>query len=109
MSSIENVRLRRFFRRQLVPRARKLRERGVRLFPLGPEDHAATWYVDYPPGEPELVDTTDDLLGSLEAPWADEGLHELSGLSAALRELQDKIRVTEAESTEVSPFIYVMY
>ena len=109
MSSIDELRLRWFYRRRIVPVARQLSERGVTLMPMGPEPEVDSWYIDFPEGEPELIQVGTDSLGGLEQLWSDGSLPELRELIEPLARLQQSLKTEPKETSEVSPFIYVMY
>ena len=109
MSSTDEDRLRDFFRAKLVPAAKKLRERGVNLFPTGPDPDAESWW-EPGPSEDELVELTpEEIEAALAARWQAAGLPELVALAGPLMELARELEITEEPSSEVSPFIYVMY
>jgi hypothetical protein len=110
MSSTEEARIRKFHAR-LVEAALRLRQRGITsFFPMGPDPQAATWYVDGPQGEPELIELEERACGSLlQAHWKRQGLHELAELAGPLMELAGKLKAAQDPSADVSPFIYVMY
>ncbi len=114
MSSIDRClpekRLRQFYKERLTVAAEKLRERKVRLMPLGPEPNSGTWYVALSPDEPEFIEFEGEQWGStLRALWEAQGLPELTELAEPLAELAREMELGEDESSDVSPFIYVMY
>ncbi len=104
-------RLRAFFDERLVPAARALRRRGVRFFPSGPDDGQSSWYLDYPPDTPELVELdAADARAQLERLWSAEGHPELVALAGPLADLADQLDARAVEQTDdISPFIYVMF
>lgn len=110
MSSTDEARIRRFYRRRLRSTAEQLRQRGVRFFPLGPEPEAETWYVDGSRDAPEFVELeVEDCEAALRALWEEQELPELAALAGPLLELARKLEVKEEGPGEVSPFVYVMY
>ena len=110
MSSTDEKRLRRFYRDHLVPVAERLRARGVSLFPVGPEPEADTWYRPGPSGEAEFVEIEiDDCERLIRELWEARGLPEIAELAGPLMELSRELEQTEEQSSEVSPFVYVMY
>ncbi len=110
MSSIDRGRLRRFYREELVRAARALRARGLRFFPLRPEPEQASWYVPARDGEPEFLELEAETTEArLRAHWEAEGLPELARLAGPLLELARELELSEEQSAEVSPFLYVMY
>ena len=97
-----------FFRVELPPVAEDLRRRGLRFFPLGPDD-AVTWY-EGPAREPEFVEfEDDDWSASLEAMWRGQGLAELAALVDRMRQLAEDLGPAGDQPADVSPFVYVMY
>lgn len=109
MSSTDEDKLRSFFREKLAPAASKLRERGVELFPTGPDPDAESWW-EPGPTEDEFVELTPEEIGAaLSARWRAAGLPELVALAEPLMELAQELEITEQPSSEVSPFVYVMY
>ena len=109
MSSTDDARLRRFFRKRLAPAAEKLRGRGVSFFPLGPELEADTWYTG-PPTEPKFTSLkVDECEAALRELWQRQDLPELAELAGELMNLAKHLEVQEEESEDISPFVYVMY
>lgn len=110
MSSTDDARLRRFYVDRLEPAARRLWERGVAFFPLGPDPTETTYYVA-PPTGPDFS-TLDDESGCGEAlrqMWSSEGYPELAELVPELMAIARELEVVEEEMTDISPFVYVMY
>ncbi len=111
MSSTEDARLGRFFDKRLVPLAEKLRARGTRFFPMGPDAQASTYYVAPRRGKPEFT----QLEGPAECEealydlWEGQGIPELAALAGSILELARQVEIREDESGEISPFVYVMY
>ncbi len=103
--------LRAFFRRRLVPLARRLRKRGVSLFPMGPDQGAESWYVPYPADTPPLVEfDLDTAQAELEGLWEEQGLADLAELAAPLLELARRLERKELiEEAEIPDFIYAMH
>ena len=110
MSSTED-RLGRFFDKRLAPLAEKLRARGTRFFPMGPDAQAASYYVAPRRGRPEFIqlDGPEDCEAALRALWEGQGMPELAALAGPLLELARQIEIREDEMGEISPFVYVMY
>ncbi len=114
MSSTEDLAaseaaLRAFFRDRLVPAAAALRARGVELFPLSP-DAGADSYWETPAEGDEFEELDPDAIASaLDARWESLGLDELRALVEPLMALARELEVTEEPTSEVSPFVYVMY
>lgn len=109
MSSIDEAKLRRFFREQLAPAAAALRERGVELFPMGPDPSAESWW-EPAPADPEFVELDAEAIApALAERWRAQDLPELAALAESLMELARELEVDEEPSSEVSPFVYVMY
>jgi hypothetical protein len=110
MSSTEQTRLGRFFDKKLVPLAEKLRTRGVRFFPMGPDAQADSYYVA-PRRGPEftLLEGPEDCEKALHDLWDGQKIPELALLAAPLLELARQVEIREEETGEISPFVYVMY
>lgn len=109
MSSTDEDKLRTFFREKLVPAAIKMRERGVRLFPTGPDPDVESWW-EPGPTEDEFVELAPEQIeAALAARWQAAGLPELVALAGPLMELARELEMTEEPSREVSAFVYVMY
>ena len=113
MSSTDDARLDKFFDKRIVPAATRLRERGVRFFPLGPETEAETWYLGPPVAEPEFVEFEErDCAAALRARWERQELPELVQLVEPLLELAGRLTPPPEASDDaasLSPFVYVMY
>ena len=109
MSSTDEDKLRRFFREKLAPAARRLRERGVDLFPTGPDPDAESWWEPGPTEEEFVELTPEQIEAALAARWQEAELPELAELAGPLMELARELEITEEPSSEVSPFVYVMY
>ncbi len=110
MSSTDESRIRRFFRKRLTPTAAKLRARGLRFFPMGPEPEAETWYVEGEGDESEFVELEVEACEeALRELWERQDLPELAALAAPLLDLAKQLEVAEEDSSEISPFVYVMY
>jgi hypothetical protein len=109
MSSTEEAKLRAFFREKLVPAAIKLRERGVELFPVGPDPDAESWWEPGPTEEEFVELAPEEIEAALVARWQAADLPELVALAEPLMKLARELEVTEEPSSEVSPFVYVMY
>jgi hypothetical protein len=109
MSSTDEDKLRRFFREKLAPVAQKLRERGVDLFPMGPDPDSESWWEPGPTEEPFVELAPEEVEAALAARWQAADLPELVALAGPLMELARELEITEEPSSEVSPFVYVMY
>ena len=111
MSSTENPRLGRFFDRRLVPLAERLRARGTRFFPLGPDPEAESYYVPANRMEPEFIDLDGPAAceEALRRLWEEQGIPELAALAEPLIDLARRLEVREEDWGEISPFVYVMY
>ncbi|MBK7949410.1 MAG: hypothetical protein IPK00_11890 [Deltaproteobacteria bacterium] len=110
MSSTDAARLRRFYVERLEPAARRLRERGVEFFPLGPDPSAKTWYVA-PPTGPDFSSLDDEAAcgEALREAWTSQGYPELAELVPELMAIARELEVVEEETADISPFVYVMY
>ena len=109
MSSTDERRAARVFEECLLPAARKLRERGVRFFPLGPDSDEESWYTAAPtrPNFAELEPSQCE--AALRELWESQGLAELAELAEPLMRLSAELEMAEEEIPDISPFVYVMY
>jgi hypothetical protein len=110
MSSTDEAKLRRFYRDELCAAASALAQRGVQLFPLGAEPARARYYVPADASAPELIAFESGALeATLRAHWEAQGLPELARLAPKLAALARELELSEEQSADVSPFVYVMY
>ena len=111
MSSTEETRLGRFFDKRLAPLAEKLRARGTRFFPMGPDAQADSYYVAPRRGRPEFIplEGPAECEKALRDLWEEQGMPELAALAESILELARQVEIREEESGEISPFVYVMY
>jgi hypothetical protein len=111
MTSTEDRRLGRFFDKRLVPLAERLRARGVRFFPLGPDGEAESYYVPASRGEPEFIELEGPAAceKALRDLWEGETMPELAALAGPLMALARRLEIREDQWSEISPFVYVMY
>jgi hypothetical protein len=96
-----------FFRDKIVPAAEKLRARGVRFFPLGPDAEEGSWFVPYSAATDEEIDAEGPSAGRLEVLWAEHP--ELAELARPLFALAEEIHRAATEESELSPCMYVMF
>lgn len=110
MSSTDDARLRRFYVERLEPAARRLRERGVAFFPLGPDPSETTYYVA-PPTGPDFFPLDDEATcgEALRQTWSSQGYPELAELVPELMAIARELELVEEETADISPFVYVMY
>jgi hypothetical protein len=101
----------RIFDRRIAPLAGRLRDRGVRFFPMGPEADAESWYVRPARGELEFVelDGPDACEKALRELWQRQDMPELDALAGELIDLARRLEIREEDAGEISPFVYVMY
>jgi len=111
MSSTEDPRLGRFFDRRLVPLAERLRARGTRFFPMGPDAEAESFYLPANRVEPEFIELEGPAAceRALRELWEEQKLPELAALAGPLMNLARRLEIREEEWGEISPFVYVMY
>lgn len=104
------TRLDAFFRDKLAPAAEALRARGVHFYTRGREAGSGSAWSAPPAGEDfERFDSPAELLTALAEQWRSEGLPELAALAPELAALAEELELSEEDSEEVSPFVYVMY
>lgn len=108
-STDDERRARHYFDTRIVPCAKRLAERGVRFFALGPTEHESTWYEE-PPEQDDFVELEPaDLEAALHDHWQAQGYPELAELTSSLLALAEALEVKEQDSADISPFVYVMY
>lgn len=106
-----------FFFDVLVPLANKLHHKSDPIFfHKVPEPAKATYFVkrdkltmtpeDFEAG---TCNSPEDLKKALISLWTAEGYSELPIMADAIATLAESARHTEEQSSEVSPFIYVMF
>ena len=109
MSSTDDERLRRFYVERLEPAARRLRERGIEFFPLGPDTAAPTYYAPAPTGPDFATLEEEDCGPVLREMWRAQGLPEIAELADEMMTLAQELEVVGEETADISPFVYVMY
>lgn len=103
----DRLRLTLFFRRRLAPAALRLRARGVRFFPDGPDD-ADSWYVPPADGPPLFTREPGEVIPALERLWAAQGLPELAALAEPLAALARRLAPREPGADDPPPFLYTL-
>jgi hypothetical protein len=106
-----------FFFEELVPLAKKLHVKYDSVFFLKkPDNSVNTYFVNrikatMDPGDFETggCNSPEDLKKALIRLWLDEGYSELSLLAEGIVKLAESFHQAEDQSSEVSPFIYVMF
>ena len=99
-----------FWSQQLLPAAEALRTRGVRFFETAPDAKADSYYTSHEPSaDPFIKLEPADWEKLLRDMWQKEGFPELASLAHPLMELAAKLKLRDAEQSDVSPFIYVMF
>ena len=101
--------LRAFFRDELAPAAEALRARGEELFPLRPDASMDSYWETPAEGDDFEELDPDAIAAALSARWESLGLDELKALVEPLMRIARELEVTEEPTSEVSPFVYVMY
>lgn len=113
----EIVTIDQFFVEILVPLAKELRGKNVPVFFHKKPDAAKKTYfirrkkVAMTPEDFEVdgCNSPADLKKALLHLWSAEGHTELRIMAEAIAKLAESIHHTEEQSSEVSPFIYVMF
>lgn len=105
---IDAIRTRLMYRR-LARAGTRLRARGVRLFPRGPDGLAESWYIEASARHDELRTIGfRPMNDSLRELWQQQDLPELADLADDLGELATQLECPD-DTAEVSPFIYAMF
>ena len=104
-------RSRSFYAERLLPLAKVSRERGLEMFPLSPDEAAASYY--------KLRDddgcyvheiNPEQITAQLKELWSTDELSELVELAEPLTSLAKILQEQEEEgASDVSPFIYAMF
>jgi hypothetical protein len=103
--------LRSFYAERLLPLAKITRERGIELFPLSPDEGAASYYKERDDDGCYVHEiNAEEITAQLKALWSTGELSELAELAEPLTSLAEILREQEEEdSSDVSPFIYAMF
>ena len=109
-------RLDNFFRAELLPLAQKYQREGRALLAGNPDPSQATYYErrtvtrmsksDFESGSCRRLE---DLAAALDALWRQQGFDELAELAPQLAKLAERLKETQPDTEEVSPFVYAMY
>ena len=99
-----------FWNQQLLPAAQALRARGVSFFEAAPDAKATSYYTSHQSSADPFVKLEPaDWEQLMRDMWQQEGFPELAALATPLMELAEKLKLPDAEQSDVSPFIYVMF
>jgi hypothetical protein len=109
-------RLERFFRSELLPIARQYQHEGRSLLDGNPDPTQPTYYqrrtmtkmskADFESGS---CRDSEELAAALNAMWRKQGFDELAELAPRLAQLAERLKQTQPDTEDVSPFIYAMY
>jgi hypothetical protein len=108
--------IREFYREELAPFASRLRAEGRELFPHGPDETAASYYIERrrttmnkADFEAFQVNDPEDLAAGLVKLWEERGHSELAQLAPGLAKIAEAVWLKEEMHDEVSPLLYVMF
>ena len=102
--------LEKFWADRLVPAAQAARQRGIKFFELGPDAATPTYYTKHQSaGDPFSQLEPDQWETKLREMWQKDGLPELANLSKPLMQLAEKLKMKDDTTSDVSPYIYVMF
>ena len=109
-------RLEKFFRHELLAVAHRYHCESRKLLAGNPDPQLASYYLprlntkmtksDFEQG---ACRTPDELVQQLADMWREQGYAELSRLAPQIGQLAARLKETQQETDEVSPFVYVMY
>ena len=106
----------RFFRREMMVLAERMKREGREFFPVTPSAEAETYYMDrdrrtLSPEDFEGLgcESSAEFADRLLLLWRSQGLEELESLIPTLSKLAGGLYQVEEQQAEVSPFVYVMY
>jgi hypothetical protein len=109
-------RLEKFFRAELLPLARQYKREGRCLLAGNPDGSLSSYYEQRKSTRMSRSDfekgscrSTEELAAELEAMWRQQGFDELAALAPQLAKLAERLRQTQPETEDVSPFVYAMY
>lgn len=109
-------RLEKFFRAELLPLAQKYQRDGRCLLAGNPDRSLPTYYEPREKTRMSRSDfesgscrSTEELAAALEAMWRDQGFDELAALAPQLARLAERLKRTQPDTEDVSPFVYAMY
>jgi hypothetical protein len=109
-------RLEKFFRSELLRISQQYQREGRPLLAGNPDPKLPTYWrrrdkmkmskADFESGS---CRSPDELANALAEMWRQQGLTELSEIAPQLAKLAGRLKRSQHESDEVSPFVYVMY
>jgi hypothetical protein len=112
----EDRRLDKFYSTQLLRVSQQYRREGRQVLAGNPDPQLPSYYVqrsqttmtkkDFETGS---CRDTDELAEALREMWGDQGFEELAELAPQLAKLAARLKGSQHESEDVSPFVYVMY
>jgi hypothetical protein len=109
-------RLEKFFRNELLAVAHRYECEGRSLLAGNPDPQLASYYMPRPQTKLTKSDfeqgacrTPDELIEALADMWREQGYAELSRLAPQMGQFAERLKETQQETDEVSPFVYVMY
>jgi hypothetical protein len=115
-TTIIDRRLEKLFRTELLSLSRKYQREGRSLLAGNPDPQLTTYYhrrsktkmskADFESGS---CRSSDELAKALSAMWRQQGLVELAELAPQLAQLAERLKESQPESDDVSPFVYAMY
>jgi hypothetical protein len=108
--------LRRLFRSKIAPLAHRYRQQRRQLLDGNPQQDLPTYYhhrastrmtkEEFETGSGRSVQ---ELTAGMQAIWSEADDTDLQQLAPQFARLAEKLRSTQVETDDVSPFIYVMY
>ena len=112
----QDRRLAKFFRTELLRISRQYRRESRELMAGSPDSQLASYYVVREKTKMTKADfengscaSPDELASALSDMWDEQGFTELSSVAPQFAKLAERLKKSQLESDEVSPFIYVMY
>ncbi len=108
--------IRAFCEDEFRPIAERVVANGQRCFAHGPDPDASSYYVqrgrtsmgkaDF---ETPAFRTAEEFADELAAMWRSQGFEALCPLALSMARLAEQLKQGDAQSGEVSPFVYVMF
>lgn len=108
--------IRAFCEDEFRPIAERVIADGPRCFAHGPDPAASSYYVQRERTSMRKADfetpafrTAEEFADELTAMWRSQGFDALCPLAPAMARLAEQLKQGDAQSDEVSPFVYVMF
>jgi hypothetical protein len=109
-------RLDKFFRTELLPISQQYAREGRQVLAGSPDPQSSSYFLrrtkttmtraDFESGSCACPADLADVLAEM---WRQQGFGELSALAPQMAKLAERLKQSQHETEEVSPFVYAMY